>query len=97
MPAIAIPHRNALLFQLLDLRCGGSVVRNRRLATVFAGAKQLCEVRKAARAPDRNIVDGFELDEGHEVIMRCEASTLMAMDINVYAQVRRAPLPFDCL
>lgn len=32
-------------------------MRNRRPATVLAGAKELCEVRKAMRDPDRNMVD----------------------------------------
>jgi hypothetical protein len=50
MPAIATPHLNALLFQLLERRCGGSVLINLRVGRVLAGDKELWEDRRMVLA-----------------------------------------------
>lgn len=55
MPATAMAHLAALLFQLLLRRWGGSVLMNLRPAIVRAGAREFLEVRNKERTPGRNI------------------------------------------
>jgi hypothetical protein len=55
MPAIARPHRAALLLKLRDLWCGGAVLRNRLVAAIRVGANELCTDRSTERDAGRNM------------------------------------------